>query len=61
MAGRQLSAGIVDVDRTRTAIRMQQETNEAAEREIERGAAWPRLGCLAPKGRSPARCRHCRK
>jgi S1-C subfamily serine protease len=36
MAGRNLQAGIVDLDRTRMAIRMQQETNEALEKEIER-------------------------
>jgi serine protease Do len=36
LAGRQYSASIVDADRTRLAIRMQRDTNEALEREVER-------------------------
>jgi hypothetical protein len=36
IAGRQYSASIVDDERTRLAIRMQRETNEALERELER-------------------------
>jgi S1-C subfamily serine protease len=36
MAGRELSASIVDEERTRLAIRLQRETNEALEREVER-------------------------
>ena len=36
IAGRQYSASIVDGERTRLAIRMQRETNEALEREVER-------------------------
>ncbi|MGE0746554.1 MAG: serine protease [Rhodospirillales bacterium] len=36
MAGRELSAGIVDEERTKLAIRLQRETNEALEREVER-------------------------
>lgn len=59
MAGRKLSAGIVDVDRTKMAIKMQQETNEALEKEIERArraaqaqdvcrAEGPQTGSLPP-------------
>jgi len=36
IAGRQYSANVVDGERTRLAIRMQRETNEALEREVER-------------------------
>lgn len=36
LSGRQYSASIVDADRTRLAIRMQRDTNEALEREVER-------------------------
>jgi len=36
MAGKELSAGIVDEERTRLAIRLQRETNETLEREVER-------------------------